>query len=142
VAQGGRDGGEGGGRGRPPQVGSRWEWAAAALGALVVGGTIGFLAYEAATEENTPPDLVVRAGPVTRTSAGWLVEVRAENRGATTAAQVRVEGELEGDTGAVETSEVTIDYVPGDSERRAGLLFRRDPRRHRLEVRARGFDLP
>jgi uncharacterized protein (TIGR02588 family) len=123
-------------------VRSRWEWAAAALGALMVGGTIAFLAHEAATEENTPPDLVVRAGAVTRTSAGWLVEVHAENRGATTAAQVQVEGELRADTGAVETSDVTIDYIPGDSERRAGLLFRADPRRHRLEVRARGFDLP
>jgi uncharacterized protein (TIGR02588 family) len=46
------------------------------------------------------------------------------------------------DTGTVESSEVTIDYVPGEATRRAGIYFSRDPRLHRLEIRAKGYDIP
>ena len=53
-----------------------------------------------------------------------------------------VEGELEADTGKVETSETTIDYVPAEGEQRGGLYFRQDPRRLRLKLRAHGYREP
>ena|SRR5215213_4455801 len=125
----------------PRGVTSPWEWVVGVLGALCVAGTIAFMGYEAVARERTPPDLVVQVESVSRTTGGWLVEVRARNRGTTTAAQVKVEGELRGG-GEPETREVTIDYVPGRSERTAGMIFTRDPRRGTLELRARGYDMP
>lgn len=122
-------------------VTSRWEWVVGVLGALCVSATIAFMGYEALAHKRTPPDLVLQVQSVSRTSGGWLVEVRARNRGTTTAARVHVEGELRGG-GEPETSEVVIDYVPGRSERRAGMIFTRDPRAGTLELRASGYDLP
>lgn len=137
--------GKGEDRKRPPAargVTSPWEWAVGVLGALLVGGTIAFMLWETVALDQTPPDIVIQVDSVTQTRAGWLVEFRARNLGTTTAAQVNVEGELRADTGVVETSDATIDFVPGRSFRRAGLLFSEDPRRHRMEIRTKGYDLP
>ena len=41
---------------KPPAL----EWLAAAIGFMLVAGTIGFLIYSAVTEENTPPKLTVK----------------------------------------------------------------------------------
>jgi uncharacterized protein (TIGR02588 family) len=121
---------------------SPWEWAVGALGALLVIATVAFLGYQAAADSGTAPDIVVRVDSVSRTTEGaWRVEFTARNLGGTTAAQVQVHGELRASGAEPETGEVTLDYIPGRGERRAGLLFRGDPRRG-LELRARGYDLP
>src|SRR6202008_783639 len=75
-------------------VESPWEWAAAGVGALLVGAVVSFLAYEAATLEGTPPEIQVRVDSVSRTSGGFLVHLQARNRGGPTAAAVGIEGEL------------------------------------------------
>jgi uncharacterized protein (TIGR02588 family) len=59
--------------------------------------------------------------------------------GGQAAAEVLVEGELAGEAGPHETSEATIDYLPPDSEREGGLFFGRDPSRHELRLRAKGY---
>jgi uncharacterized protein (TIGR02588 family) len=133
---------DGGGGHNAPQATSPWEWLVGLAGAVLVAATVAFMGYQAATDEDTPPDIVIQVDSVSRLSGGYVVEFRAKNVGGTTAAQVQVQGELRGAAGVVETSGVSIDYVPSSSERRAGLLFRQDPRRHRLEVRATGYDLP
>ncbi len=121
---------------------SPWEWAVGALGALLVIATVAFLGYQAAVDTGTPPDIVVRVDSVSRTTEGaWRVEFTARNLGGTTAARVQVRGELRAPGAEPETGEVILDYVPGHGQRRAGLLFRGDPRRG-LELRALGYDLP
>ena len=120
---------------------SRWEFAVGALGALLVIATVAFLAWQAATDDGSPPDIVVRVDSISPATDGWRVELTARNLGGTTAAQVLVEGELRAPGAEPEKGEVMIDYIPGRSERRAGLLFRGDPRRG-LDLRARGYDLP
>jgi uncharacterized protein (TIGR02588 family) len=121
---------------------SPWEWATGALGALLVLATVAFLGYQAAAEDGTPPDLVVGVESVSRTASGaWRVEFTARNQGGTTAARVQIQGELRAPGAEPEMGEVILDYVPGHGERRAGLLFRGDPRRG-LELRALGYDLP
>ena len=62
--------------------------------------------------------------------------------GRSTAADVIVEGELQADTGRVEVSQTTLDYVPGGGDQRAGLYFTHDPRRLRLRLRAHGYREP
>ncbi|HEU0052200.1 MAG TPA: hypothetical protein VFQ39_03440 [Longimicrobium sp.] len=143
----GRD--PGSGKGREPSraargVSSPWEYVAAAIGALVVLGTIGLMLYESATRDDSPPDLRVVVDTVMRmpSGGGWLVEVRVANEGGKTAAQVNVEGELKKEGAGPETSDATIDYVPAGSYRTAGLVFSADPTANPPELRVKGYDAP
>lgn len=114
----------------------------AALGALLVFSAVGVMLFQALTQPNTPPRLEVTVDSIVDTGSGYLAQVRVRNRGQSTAAQLLIEGQLNSDTGSVETAQATISYVPAQSIRRAGLLFSRDPREFRLEVAPKGFDLP
>lgn len=136
MAEGVRDGGEGGG------VRSRWEWVAAAVSTLLVLAVVGYLLYDAVARPRTPPSLRVAADTVLQADGLWLVRFRAANHGHQTAAAVTVEGELTRADSSVETSEAVLDYVPGRSERYGGLFFRHDPRAYRLELRALGYQEP
>jgi uncharacterized protein (TIGR02588 family) len=128
---------------RPQAKPSAWELTAAALGAAIVAATLGFMVYEAVTAPANPvPQIVVRVDTVIAYPSGHVVEFRAINAGDATAAGVQVQGELRSDTGVVERSESTVDFVPARSWRRGGVLFKSDPRGHRMEVRAVGFGRP
>jgi uncharacterized protein (TIGR02588 family) len=118
------------------------EWIVAALSAALVLGVVGFLIYDGVRSPSTPPDVTIEIDSIQQAGPGYLVLFRARNRGHSTAAEVVVEGELEADTGRVETSETTIDYVPAGGQQRAGLFFTRDPRRLRLKLRAHGYREP
>lgn len=130
-----------GGDARPGRV-SVWEWVAAAVGVLVAVGTIGFILRQAIAGSDSPPDVVVNVRSVRPVGAGHLVTFEAQNRGGETAAGVVVEGTLAGSEGPVETSETTLDYVPGGSTRQGGLYFGRDPGEYTLTVGAQGYGKP
>jgi uncharacterized protein (TIGR02588 family) len=115
------------------------EWVVAAIGAVLVAGTIGDLAWLALSRDEAPPHVRVVVGSVHALQHHYLVEFRAINDGAKAAAELLIEGELEGPDGVVETSEATIDYLPPRSEREGGLIFSRDPRRHELRLGAKGY---
>ncbi len=121
---------------------SVWEWVAAGVGTLLVLGTVAFMLFEAFTRSGGLPVVSVRVDTVVSTPAGYLVWIRAENRGGETAASLRVEGELRSGTRVVETRETTLAFVPAEGKRYAGLVFREDPGRYTLDVRATGFELP
>jgi uncharacterized protein (TIGR02588 family) len=123
-------------------AGSRLEWIAAVVSLVVVLAAIGLLAYEGIVAPTTPPRISVRVDSIVDGGDGFLVELRARNAGTATAASLLLEGELRGDSGVVETSQTTIDYVPGEGSRTAGLFFSHDPRRYRLEIRPLGYDRP
>jgi len=126
---------------RPPNT-SPLEWVVAGLSLLLVLGVAAFLLRDAFSKPPSPPRITFEVDSVVRAGRGWLVEFRARNQGRTTAAGVEVEGELLADTGSVETSAVTIDYVPAGGSTGAGLFFSSDPRRYRLELRPKGYDRP
>jgi len=119
------------------------EWVSAAIGFAITAGIFGFLFVEAAGDHDGVPP-VMKAVPVAFHSAGgqYIVEVEVENRSAQTGASVSVEGELMRGGESVETSEATLAYVPGDSRRRAGLVFAHDPRDYRLRLRVTGYERP
>jgi uncharacterized protein (TIGR02588 family) len=130
------------GAGPPPARVPATEWVVAALGAVLVAGTIGYLVWLALSRDQTPPDVRVVAGEVLALRHGFLVEFEAVNAGGSAAAELLVEGELEGPDGVIETAEATIDYLPPRSVREGGLLFSRDPRAQTLRLRAKGYVEP
>jgi len=118
------------------------EWVVAGIGALLVAGTIGYLAAQALWRDTTPPDVRLVAEPAREQQGGWLVRFHAFNRGGEPAAELLIEGELRGPDGTVETSEATLDYLPPGSQRDGGLFFTGDPRRFELTLRAKGYTRP
>ncbi|MFP5329873.1 MAG: hypothetical protein ACLGHC_07035 [Alphaproteobacteria bacterium] len=119
------------------------EWVSAAIGLAITAGIFGFLFVEAAGDHNGVPP-VMKAVPVAFLSVDgqYIVEVEVENRSPQTGASVSVEGALINGNEEVETSEAALAYVPGDSRRRAGLVFDQDPRDYRLRLRVTGYERP
>jgi uncharacterized protein (TIGR02588 family) len=134
-----------GGRDRKQSLADRTpalEWIASGLGLLLTLGVLGSIGWEAVKGGNgRPPAIAVTVESVTPIASGYVVEIRARNRSAATAAAVQIEGKLD-KGGAPVTSTASIDYVPGESDRRAGLFFADDPRAYPLEVRAVGYAKP
>ena len=117
---------------RPPPRAPLLEWLAAAFGLALVLAVAAVIARDAINvSAETAPGLVVRATAIRPEPDGFLLEFEARNLTPVTAAAVAVEAALPGG----ETSAVTLDYVPGNSARRGGLLFRNDPRGAALRVR-------
>lgn len=129
--------------GSKPQRYPLVEWASAAIGLVIFAVMVGFLALEALRHPNGKPPLL-DAVPVGLTAEGkqYVVEVLVTNSAGTTGAGVQIEGVLKQGGTDVETSSATSSYVPGESRRRAGLIFTRDPRKYQLEVRVTGYELP
>ena len=118
------------------------EWAAAAVGLALVCGVLGVMLWLGVTRDERPPEVSVRTEAVTPAAGGYVVTIRAVNTGDTTAADVTVEGELRGAGGVAETSTMSFKYLAPHSERRGGLFFEKDPRRFKLELRAKGYETP
>lgn len=144
------DEGEGGYRGPDASSGGQdhanrigaLEWLVSGLGLLLVLGVLVFMVAEAARGNGEPPRITVHLDSVIAMGdAGYLVQFAAENRGDATAAGVEIVGEIR-DAAGVETRRASLDYVPGRSTRRGGLLFRRDPREATVHLWAEGYRLP
>jgi len=119
------------------------EWISAGIGLVLTLAIVALIGREALNGETAqPPAIEVVPGRVTPLPSGFVVEVTAVNRSGGTAAGVEVEGELKSGDEAIEASSLTFDYVPGHAQRKGGLFFTQDPRRHRLEVRALGYQAP
>lgn len=128
---------------RKARTGTKSEWFIAVVGAAVTLATIGFLVYEGITDPpGGAPDLTVEADSLTAQGSKWVVRIQARNAGSETAASVRIVGELRSDSGVVETSEMTLDYVPEESSRTGALVFTHDPSGLDLEVRPTGYERP
>ena len=132
------------GGGTPERGGNRisaLEWAVAAVGLLLVLGTVAFLLVDA-VRGDAPPRLAARADSViVRGAAEFVVPFTARNDGGATAAEVTVVGELR-DGAGVEAARAQLDYLPGASERRGTLVFTRDPRAGTLRLRVEGWREP
>jgi uncharacterized protein (TIGR02588 family) len=122
---------------------SPWHWAAVVLGALIVLATMGFLVWDGMQRREHPlPQITLAVDTVVAVPGGFAVHVRARNDGGHTATEVRVRGELALREAPLERAETSIDYLPPGSIRRGGLVFSRDPRVGRLELRVVGYSLP
>jgi uncharacterized protein (TIGR02588 family) len=118
------------------------QWVVGIGSTLLVLALLAFVVYEAISGTDSPPVVVVRVERVLPVPGGYVVEVGAYNEGGTTASALQIEGTLKQDTVTVETSTATIQYVPAETEREAGLFFTKDPLQYKLEVRPLGYDRP
>ena len=119
------------------------EWASATVGLALTFAILGLIGREALRGDAAqPPAVEVVPVSVARAGSSFVVEVAVVNRSGGSAAEVEVEGVLKQGDRALETSTLVLDYVPGHAERRGGLFFREDPRRHRLELRPLGYQRP
>lgn len=123
----------------PGAATSKWEWASAGLGLLLVLGTVGYIGYHAVTTEPVPPVITIEHTGTEPTSGGYVVKFRARNSGSSTASALAISGELiEGST-VIERSEVVLDYLPSHGEQQGGLIFQTDPAGLELRLEANGY---
>jgi len=131
-------------RGRKPKGNDfpTWSWIVAALGLVLVVGSSGFLLYQAFAGDTSPPELVIETDAIMPSGRSYLALIRVTNRGGSAAAGLIIEGVLKDGPATVEASAISLDYVPSGSQRRAGLIFSRDPRRFDLQIQAKGYAEP
>jgi uncharacterized protein (TIGR02588 family) len=120
----------------------RSEWATAGCGAALLLASMVTLIYSALTSGGSPPRLSAHVVSIQPAGEQFLVTIEVRNEGGSTAADVGIEAELRQHGAVVERSEVTVDFVPPKSRRRAGILFARDPRANELKLRALGYREP
>lgn len=119
------------------------EWIVAAIGGLLVGTAVVFLALSAFGKDRTPASFAFHVDSIYRIQGGFAVRVDAKNTGTETASHVVLEATLEDAAGQpVEESTLTFDYLPGSSTRGGVLFFTHDPARGRLALRAVGYEEP
>ena len=116
-----------------------WSWVAAAVGLILVAGSVCFMLYQHFAEDHTPPLAAIEILSVVPSGEGYLVTIDVTNRGDEVASGLVIEGVLGDAATPVETSTITIDYVPSGSHRQAGLYFTRDPGRFNLEIQPKGY---
>ena len=118
-----------------------WEKLAGLLGLLLVLGVLGFLVYEG-LRPRSEAAIGTTVETITPQLGGYLVTFEASNSGRQTAASVLVEGALYDPASPeepVETTEMTFDYIPDQSDRTGALVFERDPRQYDLRLQIKGF---
>lgn len=119
------------------------EWISAVVGLCLTLAMLGFIGWQAwQSNGQEPPAIKVHTQRILPAAGGFVVEFAAMNVSPATAAAVQIEGELVEGERVVATSQVTLDYVPGNSERQGGLFFRENPQAYGLEIRALGYARP
>ena len=118
------------------------EWILGATGAVMLLVCIGYLLYRGDAGDEKAGEVAVQVSNISQTGNSYLVQFTARNDGTQTLASVNVSARLlDGDT-EIATAQAVIDYLPGRSIRSGGFYFAEDPREHRLELRAEGYQLP
>ena len=118
------------------------EWTVFAASVAVIAATVALLVGGSFDSRRMPPDLHLEAGTPVRSSGGYAIPITVSNRGDDTAEQALIEVALMKESREVETSELTIAFVPGRSRREGWVIFRTDPRCCALRLRTVSFELP
>ncbi len=112
------------------------------LGAVAIVAIAGFMLWQAIQGEDSPPNVEIEIMHIKPSGDDYLVQIIAVNHGSNTAAGATVKGELLKNGKPIETSTVTIDYVPSQSRVQAGLYFSQRPTRETLRLSVGGYYRP
>ena len=127
------------GKGETPLL----EWIAAGIGLLLTLMMLGVIGREALNDETDQlPVIGVAVTAIAPAAPGYVLAFEASNQTGGTAAAVEIEANLKDGDMIVETARATLDYVPSHGKVKGGVFFSEDPRRHKLEIRALGFQTP
>ncbi len=122
------------------------EWSVFAVGMVLTTGTIGFLAWDAATSTGAPPGIEVRLGSPRRSVAGgqesFVVPVTAINHGEQAAEGVSIEVSLERAGHQPEQAELEFAFLPRHSQREGSVTFADDPKGSHIKARVLGYEKP
>jgi len=119
-----------------------WEWIFAAIGFILVAGSVSMMIYRGVTEDYVPAHFSVTPGAVTSAEGSHIVPFSVKNLGSQTAASLTIEGSLSRGEQTVETSSVTVTYVPANSIREGVIFFTKNPGDFELRLRAMGYEKP
>lgn len=128
----------------PSQEQSNWlESLVAWLSAALVLAAAGFLVYEGMRPQH-PAVFNVRTEAVRQAENAYYVPLFVTNTGTRSAQSLHLEVRLDEKQGGklVEKSELTLEWVPAHSQRRAVAAFEHDPAKYDLKVRVQGYEEP
>jgi uncharacterized protein (TIGR02588 family) len=112
-----------------------------ALGALLLLGACGALAWDAWSGEGRPADFAFRVLEVVPAGGGrHLVRFEVENVGGRTAGKVAVRGVLAADP--AESARLIVDFLAAGERREGAFLFAADPAAFPLDLAAESFGEP
>ncbi|MBY5580871.1 TIGR02588 family protein [Rhizobium leguminosarum] len=118
------------------------EWATGVVSAVIVLCVIAWIGKDALVNRDTSPNLVGVVLQTEKRGGGFQVLFEIRNDSSATASQVTVQGEIREQGSVLENVETVLDYVPGHSKAKGGLIFQQDPAGKTLTVRASSFDEP
>ncbi len=118
------------------------EWVTGALSAAVVLIVIIWIAKDAIMDRDVSPDLHGAVLQIDARSEGFQVLFEIQNSSSQTASQVTVRAELSDSSKSVEVAETIVDYVPGNSKAKGGIIFQNNPYGKAIAIRAASFNEP
>lgn len=118
------------------------EWLTGLASTTIVVAMIGWMAYEAMTNADRPPEIAAQILTIDPLPSGWRVMIEVRNSGDQAAAAVEIKGSLLDGTTAIEEAGMTFDYVAAGSTSRGGLVFVNNPSLHQLQIVPSGFTEP
>jgi uncharacterized protein (TIGR02588 family) len=117
------------------------EWITGIISALMVLGTLGYLAFDAVQVTADEPMLSAHVLQVRTVGPTFVVDVEIRNQSRAPAAEVQIAGMARAPDGKERDARAAIDYVPGFSTRRVSLVFDVDPGQ-RPDARIVGYSRP
>lgn len=111
------------------------------LSGLLVFFTLGFLIYQLIYEEQTPPNISIELGEVTKKDEAFAVSLKVSNEGTETAENVVIEVELDQES-EKEKTQITFAYLPGKSSANAWVVFTKKPLLKKLKTHVKGYITP
>jgi uncharacterized protein (TIGR02588 family) len=100
------------------------EIVATAISALLIASLLGVLIWDA-FQPNAPPAFATHAGRVTSASGAYRVPMTVRNVGDDAAKEVVVHLELVASDSVLTESDITIDWLPGNTNKELVALFAR-----------------
>lgn len=119
------------------------EWVVFVVSLVLVGSTLAYLAYDAATLGDAPPSIEVRTGEPLQRPHNFVIPVTVINHGDQTAEGVHIEVVLESGGEKKEQAEFQVAFLPRRSTREGWVAFQLDPRTvERVKARVTGYEKP
>lgn len=117
------------------------EWLITIISGILVFFTLGFLVYQLIFEEQTPPNIAVVLGEISRKDDAFAIPIQANNNGTETAENVIIE--IIAENGQTEEkAEITFSYLPGKSSANGWITFTKRPDISSLKTHVVGYTTP